>query len=251
MITSNSILKPVFDPLLNLHPLVALLIISFAITLVVTIIYKFMTNQKKMKEMKEEIKDYQKKMKETKDSKKMLDIQKKAMDVNMQYMLQSMKPTLITFIPLIFVFAWLNTSMGYYPLQPNMEFNVTAYFNQGVTGVVSLNATPNLEINNPEQTIENGKATWILKGSEGDYLLEFNFNKEIYQKDIIITKEREYKDPVLLLKKSAAQKIVIGNKTVRPFGDLHLFSWYPGWLGTYIILSILISLLLRKILKVY
>ena len=33
-------------------------IISFAITLVVTVIYKFMTNQKKMKEMKEQIKDY-------------------------------------------------------------------------------------------------------------------------------------------------------------------------------------------------
>jgi uncharacterized membrane protein (DUF106 family) len=113
-----------------------------------------MTDQKKMKEMKEQITDYQKKMKETKDTKKMLEIQRKAMDVNMKYMMQSMKPTLITFIPLIFVFAWLNTSMGYYPLMPNTEFNVTAYFNQGVTGVASLNATPELQINNPEQKME-------------------------------------------------------------------------------------------------
>jgi len=251
MITSNSILNPVLNPILNLPPAVTLLIISFVITFIITLIYKLMTDQKKMKEMKEQIKDSQKKMKETKDTKKMMEIQKKAMEVNMQYMIQSMKPTLITFIPLVLVFAWLNSSMGYSPLQPNTEFNVTAYFNPGVGGIININSTPSLEINNPEQKIENGKANWILKGSEGDYLLEFKFNDAIYQKDIIITKERTYKNPLLLIKKSALQKIVVGNEPIKPFGNFHLFSWYPGWLGTYIIFSISFSLLLRKIMKVY
>jgi uncharacterized membrane protein (DUF106 family) len=246
-----SFLSPVLDPLLRLPPLVVLIIISFLITLIVTIVYKLMTDQKKMKEMKEQIKDYQKKMKETKDTKKMLDIQKKAMDVNMQYMMQSMRPTLITFIPLIFVFAWLNTSMGYYPLQPNTNFNVTVYFNQGVEGPVFLTSTPSLETKNSEVNINNGQAVWFLKGEEGDYLLEFKFHNETYQKDILITKERQYKDPILLLKKSSAQKIVVGNKAVHPFGKYHLFSWYPGWLGTYILLSLLFSFLVRKIMNVY
>jgi uncharacterized membrane protein (DUF106 family) len=55
----------------------------------------------------------------------------------------------------------------------------------------------------------------------------------------------------LLLKKSSAQKIVVGNVAVHPFGRFHLFSWYPGWLGTYIIFSIALSFLLRKLMKVY
>ena len=36
-----------------------------------------------------------------------------------------------------------------------------------------------------------------------------------------------------------------------PFGDFSLFGWKPGWLGTYIILSIILSFVIRKLLKVH
>jgi uncharacterized membrane protein (DUF106 family) len=36
-----------------------------------------------------------------------------------------------------------------------------------------------------------------------------------------------------------------------PLGAFSLLGWHPGWLGTYIILSLIISLLLRKVMKVY
>jgi len=42
-----------------------------------------------------------------------------------------------------------------------------------------------------------------------------------------------------------------GNKTVHPFGEsFNLFGWYPGWLATYIILSIGLSTLFRKLFDV-
>ena len=38
-----------------------------------------------------------------------MEVQKLAMEKNMKYMLQSLKPTLFTFIPIIFIFSWLRT----------------------------------------------------------------------------------------------------------------------------------------------
>src|SRR4030043_2257506 len=108
----------------------AILIISFAITLIITLVYKFTTDQKKMKKLKEEMKGYQKKIKEVSKSnpKKAMEIQQQAMKQNMEYMKHSFKSTLYTFIPIIIIFGWLNAHMAYYPLEPNQPFTITAYF---------------------------------------------------------------------------------------------------------------------------
>jgi len=86
----------------------ALIILSFIITLLITISYKYLTDQQVMKAYKERIKMLQKKMKENKDDlSKLSSMQKEAMEANFQYLGHSMKPTLITFIPIILVFGWL------------------------------------------------------------------------------------------------------------------------------------------------
>src|SRR3989338_7423245 len=86
----------------------ALIILSFIITLLITISYKYLTDKQVMKAYKERIKMLQKKMKENKDDlSKLSSMQKEAMEANFQYLGHSMKPTLITFIPIILVFGWL------------------------------------------------------------------------------------------------------------------------------------------------
>jgi len=87
-------------------------IISFLLTLVTTLIYKYMTDQEVMKTLKADIKALQAKMKEHKDDKdRMMSFQKEAMTKNMEYMKKSFKPMLVTFVPIIFIFGWLR---GYY-----------------------------------------------------------------------------------------------------------------------------------------
>ena len=41
------------------------------------------------------------------------------------------------------------------------------------------------------------------------------------------------------------------NKKVKPLGNVSLFGWKPGWLGVYIIFSIIFSMVLRKLLKIH
>ncbi len=62
----ESILNPIFSPLLNLPIFWAILIISLVIAVFITFVYKWMTDQHLMKTLKEEIKDFQKQMKEFK-----------------------------------------------------------------------------------------------------------------------------------------------------------------------------------------
>jgi len=104
----TQILDPVMGPLMSIPSPYNLLLVSFILTGAITLTYKFLTDQKLMKEMKDEMKSLQKEMKELKDQPdKVMSHQKKVMEKNLKYMMQSMKPTLITFIPIIIIFGWL------------------------------------------------------------------------------------------------------------------------------------------------
>ncbi|MDD5253614.1 MAG: EMC3/TMCO1 family protein [Candidatus Nanoarchaeia archaeon] len=87
-----------------------MIIICLIFTLIVTLIYKFTTNQTLMKELKAKLKSHQAEMKTFKnDPQKLMAIQKEAMEANMKYMMQSFKPMLFTFIPVIIMWSWLRT----------------------------------------------------------------------------------------------------------------------------------------------
>ena len=104
----SDFLNPVLGPVMNLPNPWNLLLVSFILTGIITLLYKFLTDQKLMKELKDEMKGFQKEIKGLKDDpKKMMEVQKQAMEKNMKYMIQSLKPTLFTFIPIIFIFGWL------------------------------------------------------------------------------------------------------------------------------------------------
>lgn len=114
-----------FGPIMNLPDPLNLLIISFILTGLITLAYKYLTDQTKMKELKDEMKATQKKMKELKDQPdKVMSMQKDAMKKNMEYMKHSMKPMLFTFIPIIVIFGWLRnyyTALG----NPTIFFGLT------------------------------------------------------------------------------------------------------------------------------
>jgi len=89
------------------YPLVSLLVISFIITLVLTLTYKLFSDQEEIKSSKEKIKNLQTQIKEEKDQEKVMVLQKEMLQINMGHLKHSMKPLLITFLPLIAVFWWL------------------------------------------------------------------------------------------------------------------------------------------------
>jgi len=250
----DPVLNFVFGPLLNLSPFFAIMIMSFLISLIIVLIYKFATNQTLMKQLKGEIKDLQKQAKELKEfPDKAMAVQKKAMQTNMKYMMQSMKATLITFIPIIIIFGWLQAHFAFVAIMPDQEFTMTMEFKDGVQGNVSIAVPEGIEVlGDSVQKIEGNKAVFSLKGKSGLYdspPIEFTYNNVIYSHEVIITSGKEFIEPTKVIRGSESVKSIETSNAKNVI--INLFGWKLGWLGSYIIFALIFSMLLRKLMKVY
>jgi uncharacterized membrane protein (DUF106 family) len=245
----ESILNPIFSPILNLPTLWAVIILAFLISLIITVIYKYATDQNLMKQLKEEMKAFQKQIKELRSHpEEAMKVQKKAMQTNMKYMMQSMKSTLYSFIPIILIFGWMNANLAFDPILPEQEFTMKVVFENDVAGEVEISVTDGIYVNGKtKKEIKDNEVKWLLSGERGEYLIEFIFNGKKYNKEVLIS-EKQYKDPLKNIRDSSVKSIeIVYDKKIL----LNLFGWKIGWLGTYIIFAILFSIILRKIIKVY
>lgn len=246
----DAILNPLLSPLLSMNPLFAIILIALLVSSLITLVTKYMTDQVLMKKLKSDMKELQAKMKEEKDQPdKMMKTQKKLMAKNMTYMKSSMKSTFITFLPIILVFSWLNAHLAFLPIMPDQEFNVEMTFEKGSTGNVELTVPEEIQIlTDSSVTIKDNKAEWTLRGQESDSLLQFAYNDRYFDKELLITESKEYAPVVKKFKDPNVKSVIIGNEKMKP---MNLFGWKVGWLGTYIIFSILFSMGLRKLFKLH
>jgi len=240
----NAFLDSVFGFLLAWPPLLAISVVSLVVSLIIVGAYKLLTDQKEMKRLKDELKEMQKKMKSLKDDpEKMMKVQREAMALNMQYMSKSMKPTLVTFLPIILVFGWMNAHFAFEPLLPNQEFlltaevkgaeNVSVVVPEGLSVVSGMSVAP-----------KEGIAEFRLKGEEGRHLVTLQGGGEEVDKEVLITTDRAYAEVSQAYKGNVFERVSLGNEKLLVF-------WKLGWLGTYIILAIVLSTVLRKLFKVY
>ena len=247
----ENFLDPVFGPLLNLPPLLSVTILSLLISLIIIIIYKYTTNQKLMKQLKDDLKSHQDEMKKNKDNPdKMLSIQKQAMDSNMKYMMQSMKSTLFTFIPIIIIFGWIGAHYAYMPIAPEEQFNIVLAFEKNTMGNITITVPSGIDLISDKTQKVNDTVIYALKGVEGNYVgnntIWFEYGGRKFHKDVIITSGHLYAPKDELIKSSNLKGISIGYKKLIV---LPVINW--GWLGTYIVLSLVFSMVLRKLFKVY
>lgn len=243
----ETLLDPVLGWTLNLPLWVALAILSFAVSLVITVVYRFATDQKEMKRLKEKTKSFQKKMREHRDNpKKLAKIQKEAMQTNMSYMGKSIKPTLYTILPLLLVFAWMNAAFSFAPLVPGEEFSVTVLMQAPDRVMVDTALTVAGVVE--KETIES-QVSWQLSGSAGEHNVSFiSSDGDIASRLVVIGQVPS--EPVISHPAPFVESEVSYPKAT-PFGDFSLFGYQPGWLFTYILFSIVFSISLRKLMKVY
>lgn len=243
------ILDPIFSPILNLPTLWGVILLSFFISLIITIIYKYTTDQNLMKQLKEEMKAFQKQIKELKaEPERAMQIQKKSMKTNMKYMMQSMKSTLYSFIPIILIFGWMNANFAFEPILPGQEFSTTITFQNNIDGSVELSVPEGILVDGRlRKNIKDNEVRWLISGERGEYLLEYIYEGKKYNKEVLISETR-YKEPIKSVRGGIIKTIEIGyDKKIL----LNLFGWKLGWLATYIISAIIFSIVIRKAVKVY
>lgn len=239
-------LDSIFGFMLSWPPLAVTVAISFLMSLLIVVIYKLMTNQTEMKQLKSDLKDYQKQMKEHKnDTEKLMKLQKEAMSVNMKYMGKSMKPNLIAFIPIILIFGWMNAHLAYEPLPPGQEFALTATMEDAINSNVTLTVPEGLAIvGENTKEITDGTVDFTLKGEEGEYYATLEHGDSKVDKRILITTARDYAEVTETYKDSPFESVQLGNDKLRVL-------WKLTWIWTYIIFAILFSTVLRKLMKVH
>ncbi len=245
-------LNPVLQPLLNASPFILIVLISFIVSLMITLVYKYMTKQDEMKRLKEQQKEYQKRMKELRSNPdELMKIQKEAMKANMDYMKQSLKPTLVTMLPIILIFTWMSGHLAFEPIYPDETYSVTAAFIGEIDGAELITDSGTELLSEKSLEVKDGTATWKLKSSAGEHTLTIKAGDSEQQKKVLISKDLKYEEAVSVYQHSDIDKISINYNKLKPLGGLSLFGWYPGWLGIYFIFSIVFSLSMRKVFKIY
>lgn len=247
----DNILDPILGPLLNLPDVAALAIVAVVISLLVTLVTKFATNQDLMKRLKEEIKELQKEARDLKDNpSKAMEVQRRAMDTNMKYMMQSMRSTLITFLPIVIIFGWMGAHYAFDTIGPGQEFMITAALDKNANGPVTLTVPESFEINGDAAKEATGEEiNWLITGTQqGTFDVAINYGDQQHAKQIIISNDRDYAPQTTKVKDSDVKAISIDySKNI----VLNIFGLKLGWLITYIIFSIISALTLRRIFKVY
>lgn len=259
---------PITKLLLSFPPALAIFLISFLISLLVTIIYKFTTNQKVMKTIQADMKELRDKIKNTKDTSRATALNKQLMEKTMQQIMHSMKSTLITIIPIFFIFGWMNSNLAFAQASPGENFTTSITFEHNVSGEATITADTLQILTEPTQEIEGNHVQWTLNGDEGTHDITFSYEDEVYRRTITLTDEWTYSDPHLEKKRtlfglinigddnpikteSSISKISVDLKPTYPFGDFRLFGWQPGWLATYFIFTLALTFPIRKLLKVH
>jgi uncharacterized membrane protein (DUF106 family) len=249
----DAIFNPVFGWMLNIPPILAILILAVVLALLSTLLQKYLTDQAKMRRLRDDTKKYQEQMKKLRDKPdQMMKVQQKILPIQMELMKESFKPLLVTLIPFLLIFFWLSNHFAYYEIQPNQQFVVSAKFEEGITGNATLSAE-GLQIEQPVQTVQQkdgeGYAKWLVKGPEGTHKLDLSFAGATITRDVLISTERIYEQPVMP-KRGTITEFNVENDKLTPLGNFNLWGWYPGWIFYYIVLSIPLSLLLKKLLDV-
>lgn len=243
----EGVLDPILGWVLTMPLWLGILILSFIITVIITVVYKFATDQDEMRRLKEKIKKSQADMKKHKDNpKKLQKIQQETMSVNMKYTMKSLKPTLYTMLPLFIIFAWMNANLAMAPIMPGEDFRVTVEMREPAR--ITLTTDLDIQGDATRETVER-QASWTLSGPAGEHLVRLaTEDGNTVDRTVLIG---EKPDRPQTAHDAPFDSVTIGYEKTTPFGDFSIFGYKPGWLFTYIIFSILFSVGLRKALRVY
>jgi uncharacterized membrane protein (DUF106 family) len=99
--------------LLQAYPRASISLIAVLVSIFMVIVYKYTTNQTRMKEIKDMNKKYQEEMKLHKGNpEKLMEIQKQVLSLSGEMMKHSLIPMMVTMLPLFILIIWLRTIYG-------------------------------------------------------------------------------------------------------------------------------------------
>lgn len=197
-----------------------------------------------MKRLKDEMKSLQKEMRNTKDPQEISKLNKKLLKLNSEYMHHSLKVNLYTFLPIILIFGWLANIFSGFPFEPNTTINLELTL-KSLDENISLVLPNQLELVNETKTGSKVFYT-ILSKQEGSYdikILPCNSSIKLISSTKLTNKTKAMQTINDACIKSAFIRY-------RPL-KFNILGIKMGWFWAYLLFSLFLSSIIRKMFKVY
>ncbi len=215
------VLEFLFNPLLSLQSALAVLIFSAVILVIINVFYKILINQRAAKAIKDRQKELSKKMQDERKAghtDKMNALMKESLQENSKLMRMTLKPMIVSFIVVIIFLPWLQSVYGDRLGQANND--------TGTIGLGNVNYT---------FTVNGGYAS--IAGSAE--------HKGGCDAQCLRIDGRSYE-----ITREGGNTKFAPIVAIFPFA-LPLFGNTAGWLGWYILVSIPLVIIIRKLMKIY
>jgi uncharacterized membrane protein (DUF106 family) len=269
----NSVFGKIFDvlfyPFRSLSPWIGMVLVSFLTGLLMLFVFKWTSNQKGIRQVKNKIKAHLLELRLYKDS---LALQLKAqgniLRCNLKYIGYSAKPMVVMILPLVLIIIQLNFWFGYQSLTPNQSvlLKVKLKENQNpMTLLLEIKPSPEIMIETPPLRIEEFREiNWRFSAKEqGIHQLSLVLNGETVTKKVSVAQKPLSKIspvktgknfiPQVLYPAEPPLKARVPVKSIEiqyPTQNMNLFGWHIHWLIVYFVLSIIFGFIFKGVFKV-
>jgi len=107
---SDTVMNAIFAPVMGLNPALSLAVISVTITFVITVLYRFLSDPKKLKDLRDRTKEINAKIKEMQKSnpEEAKKLTNEMLEITNKQMMASMKPMLATLLIAALYLPWMS-----------------------------------------------------------------------------------------------------------------------------------------------
>jgi uncharacterized membrane protein (DUF106 family) len=258
-----------FFPFRSIGPWPGMILVSFLTAIFMLFVFRFTSNQKGIREVKNKIKAHLLELRLFKDSLSLsLEAQGKILLCNLKYISYSLKPMLVMIIPLVLILSQLNLWFGHKPLILGERTILKVKVNESaeVSDIdFALESSPGLEAETPPLRIDaQNEMDWSLKAKEnGSQVLVLKVEGKSISKRVEVSPKTLVKVSAIKVRRNFFDELLNpGEKPIPselplkkievdyPPQSMNLFGWNIHWIIIYFVLSIIFSFSFRRLFKV-
>lgn len=232
-------------------------------------VFRFTSNQKGIREVKNKIKAHLLELRLFKDSLSLsLEAQGKILLCNLKYLSYSLKPMLVMIIPLVLILSQLNLWFGHKPLTPGERTILKVKVNESakVSDIhFALVPPAGLEAESPPLRIDaENEMNWSLEAKEnGSQVLVLKVGGKSISKRVEVSRKPLAKVSGIKIRRNFFDELLNpGEKPIPselplkkievayPAKSMSIFGWNIHWIITYFFLSIIFGFSFRRLFKV-
>ncbi|MGB3730074.1 MAG: hypothetical protein WBA70_12590 [Thermodesulfobacteriota bacterium] len=264
----NSFFDLIVNPFKDIAPIWSLTLFSFLIAILMLLIFRYTSNQTKIKETKSKIRAYIYELTLFKDELGIvLSAQKNVLIQNLKYIKYAVKPMIFMIIPLGLFLIQLDSLYGHKPLDLNESTIVSLKLSDKtkMPENISVKSDGGLTIEtSPLKIVQDKQVDWRVRADEiGEHDLIFKVEDQEYQKKVIVGNQGImriiptvstpnfwnnllYPGGKLLAKGGAVEEIHVDYKR----SSIGVYKWKLDWLVVIFGLSIVFAFGMKGLFKV-